>query len=421
MNKAASTSSPTWSPMTKLVVALIVIVVISALLIRFQALIVPLAIAFIIAYLFQPFAAQVDRVPRLSWRMAVGVTYLLIIMILASLLTLGGWGIVSQIQSLIALIEQSLSELPALLNDVALWITERLQAFPIPIPIDLSTLDLESVGQELLSYIQPLLGSTGQILGSLATGAAGFFGWAVFSLLISYFILAESGGLRKNLIKIEIPGYQDDISRLGKELNRIWNAFLRGQMIVFTLAFLFYLFVLSVLGVRYALGLAILAGLSKFLPYIGPTIVWVVLLLVSYFQAFKLFGMDPLAYTLLVYFVALIFDQILDGLITPRIMADALSVHPAAVLVSALVFADLIGILGIIIAAPMLATFFLFGRYIMWKMFDRDPWAQKDFQRGTESSIRLVETVRVLFKRLPFKRKQAKTESGTVKSPKKDQ
>jgi len=419
MKEAHTNTSPTWSPMTKLVITLIVVVVIAALLIRFQALIVPLAIAFILAYLFQPIAALIDRIPRLSWRMAVGVTYLFIIVILASLLTLGGWGIGSQIQSLIALIQRSLNELPALLNDAALWITEQSQAFSIP--VDLSTLNLESMGQELLSYIQPLLGSTGQILGSLASGAAGFFGWAAFALLVSYFILAESGGLRKNLLKIEVPGYKDDIARLGKELNRIWNAFLRGQMIIFTLAFIFYIVVLNILGVRYALGLAILAGLSKFLPYVGPAIVWVVLLLVSYFQSFKLFGMDPLAYTLLVYVVVLIFDQILDGLITPRIMADALSVHPAAVLVSALVFADLIGILGIIIAAPMLATFVLFGRYIMWKMFDRDPWAQKDFQRGAESSVRLVETVRSFFKRLPFNRKQAQTESESVKSQEEDE
>ena len=145
-------------------------------------------------------------------------------------------------------------------------------------------------------------------------------------------------------------------------------------MIVFSLAFIFYFFVLSVLGVRYAIGLALLAGISKFLPYIGPAIVWVTLGLVSYFQPFKLFGMSPLAYTILVFAVAILFDQLLDGFITPRIMASALRVHPAAVLVSALVFADLLGILGIIIAAPMLATFILFGRYTFRKLLDQPPW-----------------------------------------------
>ena len=170
------------------------------------------------------------------------------------------------------------------------------------------------------------------------------------------------------------------------------------------------------MGVRYAIGLALLAGISKFLPYIGPAMVWVALALVSYFQTFKLFGMEPLAYTILVILVALIFDQFLDGLITPRIMADALSVHPAAVLVSALIFADLIGILGIIIAAPMLATFVLFGRYVMRKMLDQDPWYQKDKDETPASSIKILEKIRSFFNRLPFKKSPPQFDSDTVKS-----
>jgi len=215
-------------------------VIVAALLIRFKTLIVPLTIAFILAYLFQPLASLLDRIPRLSWRMSVGITYLLLIIILASLFTLSGLGIGSQIQSLISLLQNSLDELPSLLKDAARWITEES-----PIPLDLSTLNLEDVGEELLSYVQPLLGSTGQVLGSVASGAAGFIGMSAFVMLVSYFILAESGGLRENLLKIEIPGYVDDFKKLGQELGRIWNAFLRGQMIVFTLAFIFYLFVLG--------------------------------------------------------------------------------------------------------------------------------------------------------------------------------
>ena len=58
----------------------------------------------------------------------------------------------------------------------------------------------------------------------------------------------------------------------------------------------------------------------------------------------------------------------------PRIMASALKVHPAAVLVAAIVALDLLGILGVIIAAPMLATLQLVMRYFGRKLFDLDPW-----------------------------------------------
>ena len=374
--QSSPSTSPRWGTMTKLVVSLAMLVIVAALLVRFKALIVPLLLAFVLAYLFYPIATLLDRIPRLSWRMAVSVMYILIIIIIASLVTLGGYGLVPQIQSLITLIENSIVKLPTLLNDAVTWVS---QVSPFPINVD--TINLDSVVQQLLSYVQPILGSTGQLLGAAASSAASFFGWGAFILIVSYFIMTESGGLRGNLLKIEIPGYTEDFHRLSEELTRIWNAFLRGQMIVFSLAFIFYFFTLSVLGVRYAIGLALLAGISKFLPYIGPAIVWITLGLVSYFQPFKLFGLSPLVYTLLVFAVALVFDQLLDGFITPRIMASALRVHPAAVLVSALVFADLLGVLGIILAAPMLATFILFGRYTMRKMLDQNPWPEDDSEQ----------------------------------------
>ena len=129
---------------------------------------------------------------------------------------------------------------------------------------------------------------------------------------------------------------------------------------------------------------------------------------VSNFQPFKLFGMSPLLYMIVVFAVALVFDQLLDGFITPRIMARALKVHPAAVLVSALVGADLLGILGIIIAAPMLATFFLFFRYTMRKMLDQDPWPDEEPPPpGGLPWAGLVDRLRARLSSLPFIKKSS--------------
>ena len=358
--------------MTKLVISLALLAIIGAFLVHFKGIIVPLLLAFVLAYLFYPGATLIDRIPHLSWRMAVTLMYIVLLIMIGALLTLSGFSLVPQIQSLVVLVENSITKLPSLLDQFLIWVSKTS-----PVPINVNALNLDTVVQQLLAYVQPLLGSTGQLLGAVASGAAGIFGWGAFILIVSYFIMAESGGLRKNLLKIEIPGYTEDFNRLGMELQRIWNAFLRGQMIVFTLAFIFYFAALSVFGVRYAIGLALLAGFSKFLPYIGPAIVWVTLGLVSYFQPFKLFGMNPLLYTILVFAIVMVLDQLLDSFITPRIMAQALKVHPAGVLVAALVFADLLGVLGIILAAPMLATFILFGRYTMRKLLDQNPWPQE--------------------------------------------
>jgi len=115
--------------------------------------------------------------------------------------------------------------------------------------------------------------------------------------------------------------------------------------------------------------------LARFVPYVGPFILWITLGMVAYFQDFKLFGLQPLTYAIIVVATAWMIDAIMDNFVMPRIMAEALKVHPAAVLVAAIIALDLLGLLGVIIAAPMLATLQLAGRYFTRKLFDLDPWA----------------------------------------------
>ena len=69
-------------------------------------------------------------------------------------------------------------------------------------------------------------------------------------------------------------------------------------------------------------------------------------------------------------------DQIMDNLVTPRIIAQALRVHPAAVLIAALIALRVLGLVGVVVAAPILATVALIWNYTMRKMLDLDPWPQ---------------------------------------------
>jgi len=369
MTKTNSTTSPPWSRNTKLVITLVFVVILGALIIRFQSLLGPVIFSFFIAYLLHPVAKFLDNKVIHGWRASVSILYLLFVILLITLLTWGGLNLLQQVQSLIKLIQTNITQLPQLINDIF------SKVYQIgPFTIDFTSMDLSALGQDILGAVQPLLGNLGNFVGSLATSAAGIFGWLAFILIVSYFILLESGGLRNRIIHVDFPGYTEDISRMRSSLGRIWNAFLRGQIIIFLLAVGLYSILLPILGVRYALGLALMAGLAKFLPYIGPAITWVVMGVVTFFQPFKPFGLNPLLYTGIVVIVTLSIDQIIDTLITPRIMARTLKVHPAAVLVAALIAANLLGLLGVVIAAPFLATIMLLGRYVMRKMFELDPW-----------------------------------------------
>lgn len=404
MTQSQNPTSPTWGTNTKLVVALTIVVIIGALLVKFQFIITPLLIALVLAYLFHPIADFFQRKLRFSWNTSVAVIYVFIIILFLSLLTLGGVGLVQQIQSLVTILQDAITTLPQLIENIS----GQVYQFG-PFTLDFSVLDLNDLSRQVLGMVQPLLSRTGTLLGTVAGSAANFLGWTLFVILASYFVLAESGGLRNRIITVDVPGYGEDLARLSRELGRVWNAFLRGQIIIFFLTVIVYSIVLSVLGVHYALSLAFLAGLARFVPYIGPAINWIVLVLVSYFQVYKLLGLSPFYYTLLVLVIALVIDQIFDNIVSPRILSDALKVHPAAVLVAAIVAANLLGILGVVVAAPILATATLLWKYTMRKMLDVNPWPEEErHQPPHPIGSQFLIPIRRFLRNLSLKRKNGK-------------
>jgi predicted PurR-regulated permease PerM len=404
MTEPQNHTSPSWGTNTKLVVALTIVVIIGALLVKFQFILSPLLIALVFAYLFHPVADFFQRKLHFSWGAAVGVIYIFIIILLVGLLTLGGVGLVQQVQSLVVILQDAIKTLPELIANISGKVYQLG-----PFKLDFSALDLRDLSSQVLGMVQPLLSRTGTLLGTVAGSAANFLGWTLFVILVSYFVLAESGGLRNRIVTVEVPGYAEDLARLNRELGRVWNAFLRGQIIIFFLTVIVYSIVLSVLGVHYALSLAFLAGLARFVPYVGPAINWVVLVLVSYFQVYKLFGLSPFYYTLLVLIVALVIDQIFDNIVSPRILSDALKVHPAAVLVAAIVAANLFGILGVVVAAPILATAALLWKYTMRKMLDVDPWPEEEIHQAPPPfGSRVLVPIRRFFRNLNLNQKKGK-------------
>jgi predicted PurR-regulated permease PerM len=372
--------SPPWGSSTKLVIGLTFVGIMAALLIRFQSLLGPLLLTFILTYLLHPLASWLSSKTRLSWRVSVNLIYVVFVILMLGIFTLIGLAVVQQLESLIGVVERFLQNLPDLILD---WSSRVYNIGPYRIELSnyLSTANLETFSQELLSAVQPLLGRAGGLLSTVATGTVSLLGLGFFVILVSYFILADTGQVPDRLVDIELPGYDADIRRLGREFGRIWNAFLRGQVILFTFTFIIYTVLLSILGVRYTLGLALLAGFARFVPYVGAWANWIVLILVTLFQKGNYFGLEPLYYMILVLALALIIDQVLDNVVSPRIMGSALGVHPAAVLVAAIVAANLLGLVGVILAAPVLASLTLAGRYTIRKMFDHDPWPESEDER----------------------------------------
>ena len=362
-------SSPVWSRTTKLVVALSLLALLVLMLVRFQYMVGPLVIAFILAYLLYPLSSFLHTKLRFHWRLAVGLVYLVVFLGLVSLLAWGGFNLIAQIQNLVKFIQDAIQNLPLFLSE--------LEANPIvlgPYTITIPQMDLTAIVNDLVSLIQPILNRIGSLVTAIASGAVSLVTWTFFSMLISFFVLSETGGQRSKMIEVNIPGFQNDFNRIRHELGHVWNVFLRGQLLIVLLAFLIYLILLGGLGINFFFGLALMAAIARFIPWIGPFIVYITMALVAYFQPVNPFSLQPVLYAGFVVLASYIIDQIIDQMIQPRFMGDALKLHPAAILVAALVGLNLFGFIGLLLAAPILATLKLGLDYIMKKMVDEDPW-----------------------------------------------
>ena len=365
-----SQRSPSWGTTTKLVIGLTLVAILAGIFIYYRSIVSLLVLATIITYLFQPLVAFLTEKTRLSWRASTTLVFLLFVILLIGLLTGAGLAIAQQATGLVRVVQEFTNDLPALANEL----TAFLEQYGIKDIINLSDL-----ANRLLETIQPLLGQAGSIVGSLATGAAASIGRIFFIVFVAYFILSESQRVGKISFD-QFPEYDYDIRRMTRQLSGIWESFFRGQFIIFVMVFVVYLIILSALGVRYSIALAALTGLAVFVPYVGSWTSSIVLVLVTFLQPGNYFGLLAWQYSIMVLAISLTMNFIFDNYITPRFLGRTLDIHPAAVLVAALVMASLLGLIGIFLAAPVVATLKLVSLYVLHKMFDLDPWPEPEVE-----------------------------------------
>jgi len=385
-----TSTSPKWSTTTKIIVTLLILAGVFALLIRFAGLLNTLITAFIIAVLFHPIAEFVNRKTRIPWIWSVSIIYFITVLIVFGLLTVGGIALVNQINELIHFLQTTLEQLPGFIEQLTTTVFEVG-----PFEFDFSYINWEQIGNQLLNSVQPVLTQLGNLFGSVASGAVGFAGSFLLSLLISYLIIAETEEASDRMIKIEISGYQEDFERLSIKIRRTWNQFLRGQALIFLFRFILYLIILTVFRLRFVLGLALLATLGNFIPYIGVAIVWIINFFVAFFQGSTAFGMEPFAYALTIMAVGWISDNLYDTFFSPKYLAGVLKLHPAAVLVAVLVGLNLFGILGMFLAPPTLATLRLLWQYASKKLQDKDPWEEEQEINEDTGSLPILGRIAV--------------------------
>ena len=128
---------------------------------------------------------------------------------------------------------------------------------------------------------------------------------------------------------------------------------------------------LSIIGVRFALILAIFSGFAEIIPLIGPIVATTVAGFAMFLTGNNNFFLSPLQATLAVILVYVSIRQFQDYFITPHIMGRITKLHPLIILFSVLSGDHLFGILGVILAVPIAATLRILLEYSLDKINDQ--------------------------------------------------
>lgn len=175
-----------------------------------------------------------------------------------------------------------------------------------------------------------------------------FFGglvtFFVIMMLIFYMSIAEDG--IRAFFKSVVPApYEKKFHNIAYNIQKKIGDWVRGEAILVLVIGSLSFIGLKILGVEFALTLAVIAGILEIVPIIGPTVSAIPAVFIAFTQA------PILGFAVLILYV--IIQQLENHIIVPKVMEKTTGISPVVVILALLVGAKLLGILGIILAVPI--------------------------------------------------------------------
>lgn len=339
------TDNKTQSPYARLVISLAIlaaVVVIVLFLKKASSVITVFAISAAIAYIINPVVDRLAarRVPRIIATLSVFFVFVAIV-----------GGVVVAVAPILAnQFQELIKNLPDYFASVAnLW--ERgVEIF--------RRAELPPSVKEIPATMGQNLQSVGETVGKkIYNGVMGFFSQLpsviIIPILVFYF-LNDGHRIRGTFISYLPPAHRDTAGELLDRLNNALGGYIRGQVkLCIWMGVLSWMF-LAAAGVKYSLVFGAIAGITEFIPYVGPILGIIGPLI------FALFTSWQMVVKVLAVFVAL---QVLESFLAPRVMSGDVGMHPALILFILMAGGHVAGLAGMIAALPaavVLKTLFEF-------------------------------------------------------------
>lgn len=327
---------------------IIVSFLIGALFLAFFLLIKPILFPFIaalvIAYLFNPLAARLEKL-KLSRTLSVVAIISIILIILEALLILVLPLLYDQMTSLINSIPKYAE---TFIKDVYPNFRQSALEHGFKLEYNLSNYFSGENIKDVFSY------SGGIFDYFLKSGIVlvNIFSLIFITPVLVFYILRDWNSIVKSIDNHLPVGQKKNIRNIFSDMDKTLSSCIHGQFNVCVILGLFYSCGLTLTGLNFGFLIGFLTGFMSFIPYVGMLVGVVIAIIIALFQ----WGLDW--FHIGIVSIVFILGQIIESnFLTPKLVGDKIGLHPVWVIFGLFVFGILFGFVGILLALPLTAIF----------------------------------------------------------------
>jgi predicted PurR-regulated permease PerM len=340
------------TPSRRVLVLLAGAAVLGALLWLGRDVLAPFIVGILIVYLLDPVVERLTRI-QVAGRRAPRALVILLVYVGASLVLVEL--ILLLVGPLVEQVRAFVKDAPGYIDDLNTRLAELLGWWNrLDLPADVKDA-IDKAAADLLANLGSLVPA---ILRPVFSSVLGFVG-SVFGYLIipvwTFWVLKDRPAIVRGFDRAVPAAWRADTWATLGIVRRVFGSWIRGQLILGLVVGVATFIGLIVLGAlvdpvfsRYAVLLAVIAGVLELLPVIGPIIAAVPAVLLG-----ATAGVPGVVAALLLYLVG---QQLENNILVPKIQGDATDLHPAVVIFSLILGGAVAGLLGAILALPIAAT-----------------------------------------------------------------
>lgn len=203
------------------------------------------------------------------------------------------------------------------------------------------------------SSVSEMLPDTSKISSGVITATFSIFSnFATFLsvLVISIYMSLDWENIKKGFVSLFPKKSEDIVQETIDDVEKNVGAWIKGQMVLMLVVGLASFVGLSILGIRYSVGLALLAGIFEAIPNVGPVLSAIVAGLIGFTDS-SIKGIGVVS-------LFVIIQQLENNILVPKIMGRVSGFSPLVILLALLIGANFFGIIGAVCAIPVTMTIF---------------------------------------------------------------